>query len=266
MNIFSSVRCYILSGKRAGCQRPDGAGFWNNQLGVETRLGSLIIGVWLGLFLGCASAPPQATLIAHESSPMHDVAQPPERCEGSLWNEQGPVGNLFVSIKARHVGDIVTINIVESSSASNNASTKTGRKSSVSAGVNNFFGWENSYNSDDKFFNPFGTVKGGLESDFDGSGTTSRSGKLSAYMTARITEIMANGDYRIVGTREVTVNNEKQYMMLSGLVRPRDISADNVVLSTYIADAKIAYSGAGIINDRQQPGWLARVLDTIWPF
>jgi flagellar L-ring protein precursor FlgH len=62
------------------------------------------------------------------------------------------------------------------------------------------------------------------------------------------------------------VNREKQQITLSGIVRPRDISAENVVLSNYIADAKISYSGSGVINDRQRPGWLARALDAIWPF
>ena len=264
MNILNLSRC-IFSGTKLHTKQTHVSEPCNRR-GVRIRLGGLMTGLGLLLLTGCASAPPEATLVSHESTPMYDVAQPPQRCEGSLWNEQGPISNLFVSIKARQVGDIVTIKIVESSTASNNATTQTGRQSSVSGGATNFFGWENSYDSSDKFFNPFGTVKGGLESTFDGSGTTTRSGSLSAYMTARITEILANGDYRIVGTREVTVNNEKQYMMLSGLVRPRDVSADNVVLSTYIADAKIAYSGAGIINDRQQPGWLARMLDSIWPF
>ena len=234
--------------------------------GPGVKAGLIVILVGSFFAFGCASAPPQAELVAQQSTPMYDVSTPPQRCEGSLWNERGPLCNLFANQKARLVGDIITINIVESSSASNNATTQTDRKSGISGGVENLFGWENSYASDDNFFNPFGTIKGDLSSTFDGGGTTTRSGKLNAYMTARITEILPNGDYKIVGTRDVTVNNEKQYMMLAGLVRPRDVSADNVVLSTYIADAKITYSGSGIINDRQQPGWLARVLDSIWPF
>jgi len=215
---------------------------------------------------GCASTPPQATLTAHESVPIYDVAPPPQRCEGSLWSDQGRLCNLFTTQKARQVGDIVTINIVESSSATNNATTQTGRSSSVSGGLENLFGWEQDYAASDNFFNPFGSIKGGLESTFDGSGSTSRAGKLNAFMTARITEILPNGDYRIVGSRDVTVNNDKQILILSGLVRSKDISADNVVLSTYIADARITYSGAGVIQDKQQPGWAARALDTIWPF
>ena len=104
---------------------------------------------------GCASAPPQAELVAQQSSPMYDMTPPPQRCEGSLWDERGPLCSLFVNQKARRVGDIVTINIVESSTASNNATTQTDRQSSIEGGMQNFFGLENDYTSSDNFFNPF---------------------------------------------------------------------------------------------------------------
>jgi flagellar L-ring protein precursor FlgH len=189
---------------------------------------------------------------------------PPE--SGSLWSDQNDFGNLFTNPKARHIGDIVTIRIVESSSATNKASTQTGRSSSVGASVDGFFGLENDYSANSPFFNPFSRVAGGLESDFDGSGTTKRSGDLTATITARVMDILPNGNLIVMGSREVMVNREKQEITLSGIVRPRDISAENVVLSNYIADAKIAYSGSGVINDRQRPGWLARTIDAIWPF
>jgi flagellar L-ring protein precursor FlgH len=203
-----------------------------------------------------ASGPDQAAMAISEENVSH---------EGSLWQSNGPLNELFMDIKARHVGDIVTISIVESASASNKATTDTDRKSSLSASVDNFLGMENRYLSTDKF-NPFAKVKGSLESSFKGAGETTRSGKLAASITAKITERLPNGNFRIVGSREVTVNNEKQMIILSGIIRPRDISPDNVVLSTYISEAKITYTGQGIVNDRQRPGWMARVFDWVWPF
>jgi len=185
---------------------------------------------------------------------------------GSLWQDNGPLSELFIDTKARRVGDIVTINIVESSSATNKASTKTGRKSSLSGGVDNFFNMEKRYPGTHPFFNPFAKVQGGLQSDFDGSGTTQRSGDLTAFITTRVVEVLPNGNLKIEGTREVKVNNEKQLIRLSGIIRPRDISPGNVILSTYVADARIEYSGSGIIHDRQRPGWMARILDIVWPF
>jgi flagellar L-ring protein precursor FlgH len=133
--------------------------------------------------------------------------------------------------------------------------------------LKNFLGFE----ENDRFpsgsgFDPFGSIEGSTSNSFKGSGATKRSGNLAASITARVTRVLPNGNLEILGKREITVNNEKQYIALTGIIRPRDISSNNVVLSTYISDAKIVYTGTGVVNDRQNPGWLARVLDTVWPF
>lgn len=185
--------------------------------------------------------------------------------EGSLWVDNGSLGTMFINAKARAVGDIVTIKIVETSSASNKATTNTGRTTSMAVGLDNLFGIENNYPSN-AIFNPFSGVQSNYESEFDGSGTTARSGALTAYITARIIQVLPNGNLFIEGNREVRINNENQLITLTGRIRPRDISSDNTIQSTYIADARISYSGSGVINDQQRPGWLARLLDSLWPF
>lgn len=199
--------------------------------------------------------------------------KPPVKHEGSLWEDNGPLSELFINPKARRVGDIVTISIVEASSAHNNATTDTSRASSLTAGIEKFFGLgdkyrEKNYRSLPEYFDPFQkvAVKGSLESGFKGDGATSREGKLTAYITARVTDVLPNGNLVIVGSREIMVNNETQFITLSGIIRPRDISPDNVILSTCISDARIAYSGIGVVDDRQRPGWLANILNRIWPF
>lgn len=174
--------------------------------------------------------------------------------------------SLFSDQKARRVGDIVTIKITESSSATNKASTGTDRSSKMSASLDAFFNAEKRYPADQPFFNPFSKVAGGLESEFTGNGTTKRSGDLDAYITALVTQILPNGNLVLVGSREVLINNENQIIQLSGVVRPNDINANNQVLSTYLADARIAYSGTGVINDRQKPGWLSKIMMAVWPF
>lgn len=185
---------------------------------------------------------------------------------GSLWVENGAMGLLFINPKASRVGDIVTIKIVETSSASNKASTDTDRTTSLEVGLTGFFNLEDKFPTGSKFFNPFAPVQSDYASEFQGSGTTVRSGALSAYITARIIQVLPNGNFIIEGNREVRVNNENQVITLTGMVRPRDITADNIIQSTYIADAKISYSGSGIVNDQQRPGWLVRILDNVWPF
>jgi flagellar L-ring protein precursor FlgH len=196
--------------------------------------------------------------------------------ENSLYIASSGLNGLFLDTKARTAGDIVTVKIEESSKASNKANTKTARDSSLSAGIETFMGVEDWWQdkvlrwlgSDMPKVNPFGSVsvKGGMTSDFEGDGSTTRSGDLTAYITCRVTDVMPNGNLRIVGTREVLVNHENQVIILSGVIRPRDIGDDNIVRSIFISDAKIAYSGSGVIDDRQRPGWMANFLETVWPF
>lgn len=235
--------------------------------------------IFLISLIGCSATiapqPDKAQLMSAQntSSPplpptgvMPALQHPQRASEGSLWVEEGGLSQMFINDKARKVGDIVTIKIVETASATNKASTKTGRTSTLDAGLDNFFNLEERYPSTSPFFNPFGSVGGSFESDFNGSGSTARSNALTAYITARIIDILPNGILVIEGNREVRVNHENQIITLTGMVRPRDISADNVVQSTYLADARITYSGSGIINEKQRPGWLTRVLDKVWPF
>ncbi len=223
------------------------------------------------LLSGCISTmhkPVAATNPAQELLDTSLAAQETELIfkNGSIWQEDSPLGELFINPKAKKVGDIVTVKIIESSNASNQAATKTGRKSSISGGLEKFFNLEKDFPGTHAFFNPFSGVKGNLESDFDGSGSTERSGKLTAYIATRVVQVLPNGNLKIDGTKEVTVNNDKQLIKLTGIVRPRDISSDNIVISTYISEVKIDYSGSGIIDNRQRPGWLASILNIIWPF
>jgi flagellar L-ring protein precursor FlgH len=199
-------------------------------------------------------------------TPTETVALADTPANGSLWNDDAALVCLFADQKARRVGDIITIKIIESSKASNKASTDTDRSSSLSASVDAFFNAEKRFPADQPFFNPFSKVAGGISSEFEGAGTTKRSGDLDAYITALVTQVLPNGNLVVTGSREVLVNHENQVIQLTGVVRPRDINADNLVLSTYVADARIAYSGSGVVNDRQRPGWLSNVLMAVWPF
>ena len=230
---------------------------------------------------GCAvvqkTAPPVAEKMPlKEKMEIKAPPPPPVEFNGSLYDVRSNFNGFFIDTKARSVGDIVTVNISESAKATNSADTQTGRTSSLEAGIDTLFGTEDWYRNKvlteipkdlprpDPFGNP--SVKGSITSDFDGSGSTSRSGDLSAFITCRVVQVLPNGNLKIVGSREVLVNHETQMIILSGVIRPRDISDDNVILSTFVSDAKIAYSGSGIVNDRQRPGWLANLLNSVWPF
>jgi flagellar L-ring protein precursor FlgH len=237
-------------------------------------MSSLIIGwkkaaglqVMLLLLTGCLtpqSQRPAPMDLGKEALSAYSLPAP-TREEGSLWSS-AQSNNLYSDVKARSVGDIVTINIVESSSASKNAETKTERASGLKANWSGLFelitkGW-----SLHKV--PIGANHQiDLSNQFDGKGETTRTSSMTAYITARVVHVFPNGNLVIRGTRQIQVNNEHQYISIQGMIRPEDISSANVILSTYVAEAVIELNGYGVISDKQSPGWLARIVDWVWPF
>lgn len=186
--------------------------------------------------------------------------------EAGLWREVRSRG-LFQDLRAYQVGDLVTVNIVETAKASKKANTQNARTSSIDAGISNLLGLESqlgkiapaNYSNSSMF-------KTSMTNSFDGSGSTSRDESMTASITARVMRVMPNGNFYIKGTRQVKVNNETQFITLSGLIRREDISPDNTVLSSYIADACIEYTGSGPVSDKQRAGWLGRAVDFVWPF
>jgi flagellar L-ring protein precursor FlgH len=136
----------------------------------------------------------------------------------------------------------------------------------MDAGIDNFFGLETQLAKLNRSIDPSKLVGTNYENDFSGSGTTTRKEDLVATLTTRVVEVFPNGNLRIEGGKTVTVNNEDQIIVLTGIVRPNDISPQNIVNSKNVLDAKIAYTGKGVISDKQKPGWMVRILDNVWPF
>jgi len=214
----------------------------------------------IGLLLaGCAQWPQESRL---PSLPQQLEKPRPNYAAGSIW--QASSNGLVEDFKARARGDIVTVVITEQASASKQATTGTSRTTAVSAGIPNFLGLETT--AIKKYMDLSKLANADTSSKYDGSGSTTRKENLNATITARVIDVLANGNLLIEGRRNVKVNNEDQIIVLEGTVRPRDISADNMVNSAQIADARIVYSGKGIISDRQKPGWLMNIVDYVWPF
>ncbi len=171
--------------------------------------------------------------------------------------------DLFSDTKALGVNDIVTIVVDEVSKAGKKVDSSISRKSSLKASTNS--GWlglkklMNKGNDGDYSFS------GSTELGWNGKGGILRTGYLQGTITAVIKEVLPNGNFVIEGKRIVTVNNEEQIMTLTGIIRPEDINGDNTIYSSKIANAKIEYSGRGILNDIQHPGWFMRILSWIWP-
>jgi flagellar L-ring protein precursor FlgH len=152
--------------------------------------------------------------------------------------------------KAYRVGDVITVQIYEQSSGTTTTDTSTQRTNNLSAGVTTFNGRQ---------LNGSLAVAGA----FDGGGTTQRTNKLLATLSVTVREILPNGDLKVSGQQMLKVNDEEHKANLEGRVRPQDISGDNVVLSTRLADAQITYAGDGELTDRQKRGWWRRLLDGV---
>lgn len=216
------------------------------------------------MLYGCA-APQHETVAIRE--PLEDIqpGMPEEKEAGSLWKHSN--SSIFSDRKARGIGDIVTVLISESSSASKEATTQTGRTTNMSASIPNFFGLEN-----DDFWtsgNPIdlsNLVNADFSNSFNGNGTTTRREDLTASLTTQVVGRYPNGQLKIRGGKEVMVNNEVQIIYLTGIIRPVDITAANTVDSSKILNARISYTGKGSVSDKQKPGWVMRTLDSIWPF
>jgi len=192
------------------------------------------------------------------------ISEPaPPQTAGSLWTTSR--GGIFADMKGTTVGDIVTVVISENASASKEAKTETGRNSTMSAGITNLFGLETDI-GDFIGGSPSGIVNASASNEFDGGGKTERKEALTATLTTQVVEILPNGNLRIEGNKTVTVNREMQIVQLTGIVRPSDVSARNLVDSQNILNARISYVGKGVISDKQQQGWLVQVLDQVWPF
>ncbi len=223
----------------------------------------------VSVFAGCSGLK-EARMIKKEPMPprYYPVEEPTaQAAAGSLW--RGSSEGLFHDNRARGLNDLVTIKIVESAKGAKTATTDTERTTSEDRSVTSLFGLPLNLTMRD--FLGAGTafapeLKGGVKTLLESDGETTRGGTLSASITAKVAEVLPNGNFVLEARKETLINNENQILVLRGIVRPLDIRPDNTVLSTYIADAKISFTGEGVLDDQQAPGWMTRVLDHVWPF
>lgn len=218
------------------------------------------------LLSSCAGR--QAPDITTIPEPLEEIHNPDaqQHTEGSLWSSGSR--SIFSDHKAHEVGDIVTVTISEEASATKEASTSTSRSSDWTAGIPNFFGLENAdFITDQNDHLDLSTlISANMSNSSDGSGKTVRSDELSASLTTQVIGRYDNGNLKIRGGKEVTVNNEVQIIYITGIIRPTDITAANTIDSSKILNARITYTGKGTISDKQRAGWLGRAVDAIWPF
>jgi flagellar L-ring protein precursor FlgH len=172
-------------------------------------------------------------------------------CRGSALQGQESIHrSLFADEKARRVGDIITILVVESSSATNDAKLSATRESDISIAASGTVNGKAL---------PGGSVAIGTGNKFSGEGATATRGSIRARISARVDSVMNNGNLFISGVKTISINGEDQIIKIIGVVRPSDIQADNTVNSYNIADATVVFEGSGMIDRAQGPGWLTKL-------
>ena len=168
---------------------------------------------------------------------------------------------LLGDLRARHVNDLVTIRVTESISGVGAADSNLDKDGSGAASLTHLFGLESVY---PKWLDPTSLVAGSSNSSFKGSGSTTRTSELSATLSARVIEVLPNGDLALEGVREVDINGDVQILVLTGVVRTADIRPGNIVPSTAVGQMRIRYFGRGLMKDNLKPGWIIRVMNKIF--
>lgn len=180
---------------------------------------------------------------------------------GSLY-QSGWSNGLYSDTKARRVGDIITVLLMENTQASKTAKTET--KKETDASLSPLVGLNGLAPTIDG-----NTLELGIESDgtFKGDAKSDQSNSLNGKITVHVLRVLPNGNLIIRGEKWLTLNTGQEFIRLTGIVRSEDISADNTVESTRVANARISYSGKGSLAETNQAGWLSQFfMSSMWPF
>ena len=186
----------------------------------------------------------------------------------SLWKSAPAQPSTFFSSTNREYkpGDIVTILIVESFNARSSTDLETDKETELDAG---FKGFENILGITHLFGVPIAgnpTFGIDVENEFEGGGSSRRSSAFTGTVSGQVTEVLANGNLRIEASQRTIINGERNSVILTGTIRPRDISSSNSVFSTQISNAELRYEGVGPLSTAAKRGVVTEFLEFIWPF
>ncbi|WP_448213130.1 flagellar basal body L-ring protein FlgH [Colwellia sp. MEBiC06753] len=216
--------------------------------------------ILIALLAGCASVE-QAKILPNDPDFAPILPETEEEVvvpTGSLF-KANYVNNIYSDSKAHRVGDIISVILSESTQAQKNAKTELKKENSATMdpliGLNGL---------------PV-TVKGNSlqfgynqDSDFKGDSKANQGNSLSGNISVHVLRVLPNGNLMIRGEKWMTLNNGDEYIRLTGIIRPQDISSSNTIVSNKVANARIQYAGTGTFADVQEQGWLARFFSSSW--
>ena len=226
---------------------------------IGSKFASLVI--LFGLVTGCSTYTEQVVSQSFQPAETPVILAKSANLNGAIF-QPGRSGVFATDKRARRIGDILTVSFNEiyaATKAQTAASSKTDAFGvTLPTGLPNIL--TGGFDKD-----PAG-LNAGTTRSFAGSGNAVQSNSFSGLLSVTVIRVFDNGNMEVQGQKELTLNNGNEYVRVRGVVRPEDISANNIVSSDRLADAQIRYTGSGHLADSSQPGWLSQLMRTISPF
>lgn len=193
--------------------------------------------------------------------PVQVVMAPQANPTGGAIYRAGPGLNLYSDRRARDVGDLLTINLIENTTAQTSATTQVDKTSEITLAAPNIAGAPLTYNGRDLLS---ASVNG--DRGFNGNGKSAQSNRLQGSLTVTVMQRLPNGNLVVQGQKNMRLNQGDELVQIQGIVRPADINPDNSIASSKVAEARIAYGGRGAIAQSNSMGWLGRFFNSpIYP-
>ena len=228
--------------------------------------------IFLTIMSGCTAnlAKPEI-----DFKPPTYVEQMPSREDETNYVATGSIfgqgdAPLFSDHKAMHINDIVKVIISETAKSSSSAAKQLSKADEKALGGGAF-----SSSGNNPAVNSYVNRLNGLSnigftsksnSTYKGQGSATKDASFTTIISARIVKVLSNGNYFITGKREILVDNQKQIIQISGVIRPYDIDQSNTINSSQMSDAKILYKSEGDVDRATQAGWASELIEAIWPF
>jgi flagellar L-ring protein precursor FlgH len=221
------------------CTLPTSIGFFFLQLVI---LGSSVVPA-----ASKTKSTPQELRNAYVNSLQQaSTAQAESRTLGSLWSPGAPMGNLSADIRARNLNDTITIVVAELTSAQSSGNVTSQRTFATQSGITGLLAQIPTQNVDP-------LLGANSSTQLKGQGQTAAGLQLTTRLTGRVVALLPNGNLVVEAERQVYMNNQRETMIVRGVVQPSDITANNSVLSTALANLQIEMKGKGIISDSTRP-------------
>jgi flagellar L-ring protein precursor FlgH len=203
---------------------------------------------------GCQTQIEERASLDFEPSMPNLATKPQKNAYGSIYSNSQS-GLFATDRRASKIGDILTVSLSENFSASKSQSAKSAKKGAMKFDLPNIM----TAGADDGLFDSTS------DQSFDGSGSAGQNNSLKGELSVTVTKVFSNGNMEILGQKKLTLNNGDEYIRLVGIIRPEDITNQNVVQSSRIANAKISYTGAGDVADTSRKGWFSKLIDVVTP-